>query len=156
MHDAFSSVMIVSSLAACTNNNGGEGAGTGTGTSTTVEVKNEDGTTSTVEVADTTTGTVNTETGAYEVKDLYITVDGTLTANVDNGQDAFIQQWEEAVSAKLGHDVKLHINQPDHSGYASNVAGNRSAGRWFLSGCSDHERWYVPSVRKRRSALGYG
>ena len=115
-----SSVMIVSSLAACTNNNGG--AGTDTGTTTTVEVKNEDGTTTTVEVKDTTTGEVNTDTGVYEVKDLYITVDGTLTANVDNGQDAFIQQWEEAVSAKLGHDVKLHINQPDHSGYASNVA----------------------------------
>ena len=122
-----SSVMIVSSLAACTNNNGGEGAGTGT--TTTVEVKNEDGTTSTVEVEKTTTGEVNAETGTYEVKDLYITVDGTLTANVDNGQDAFIQQWEEAVSAKLGHDVKLHINQPDHSGYASNVAQMLATGQ---------------------------
>ncbi len=60
--------------------------------------------------------------GEYELTDLYITVDGTLTANVDNGQDAFIEQWEAAVSEKLGHDIKLHINQPEHSGYSDNVA----------------------------------
>ncbi len=62
------------------------------------------------------------EAAPFELKDLYITVDGTLTANVDSGQDAFIEQWEKAVSAKIGHDIKLHINQPEHSKYGENVA----------------------------------
>ncbi len=60
--------------------------------------------------------------GEYNLTDLYITVDGTLTANIDNGQDAFVEQWEAAVSEKLGHDIKLHINQPEHSGYKDNVS----------------------------------
>jgi len=60
--------------------------------------------------------------GSYNLTDLYITVDGTLTANVDNGQEAFVEQWEKAVSEKLGHDIKLHINQPEHSGYKDNVS----------------------------------
>ncbi|WP_026528130.1 hypothetical protein [Butyrivibrio sp. VCD2006] len=61
-------------------------------------------------------------TSDYQLEDLYITVDGTLTANVDNGQDAFVEQWEAAIAEKLGHEVKLHINQPEHSGYKDNVA----------------------------------
>ncbi len=118
-----SSVMIISSLAACTNNNGGEGAGSGAAPGGSVAPGTGG------ETPTPGTGEVNEETGVYEVKDLYITVDGTLTANVDNGQDAFIQQWEEAVGAKLGHEVKLHINQPDHSGYASNVAQMLATGQ---------------------------
>ena len=113
-----SSVLVVSSMTACT---GGE---TETG-STTVEVKDEEGNTQQIEVKDTATGDVKVdEQGevSYEVKDLYIVVDGTLTATADNGQAEFVAQWEEAVGKKLGHEVKLHINQLDHSDYAGTVS----------------------------------
>ncbi len=74
--------------------------------------------------AEATTGeaAATEEAADYELTDLYITVDGTLTANVDSGQAEFVEQWEKAVSEKLGHDIKLHINQPEHSGYKDNVA----------------------------------
>ncbi len=62
------------------------------------------------------------EAGAYDLEDLYIVVDGTLTATVDNRQDAFVEQWEAAVSEKLGHPIKLHINQLDHSNYGATVS----------------------------------
>ncbi|MBR5421614.1 MAG: hypothetical protein IK115_10730 [Lachnospiraceae bacterium] len=107
-----SSVMVVGTLAAC--------GGTEAGTTTQVEVTDDQGNTTTVEVKDTATGDV-TEEGKYEVKDLHIVVDGTLTANVDNGQEAFIEQWEAAVSEKVGHEVKLTIDQLDHSDYAATV-----------------------------------
>ncbi len=64
-----------------------------------------------------------------ELTDIYITVDGTLIATVDCGQDAFIKQWEKAVSEKIGHDIRLHINQPEHSGYIENVAQLLTAGK---------------------------
>ena len=104
------STAMVASLAAC----GSE----------TAPAATTDGGQSTDTAAQTTdaTATETAEAGEYELTDLYITVDGTLTANVDNGQDAFIEQWEAAVSEKLGHDIKLHINQPEHSGYKDNVA----------------------------------
>lgn len=82
-------------------------------------------TTDTASTTEQTTEASSTEAEAaseYELTDLYITVDGTLTANVDSGQDAFIEQWEAAVSEKLGHAIKLHINQPEHSGYSNNVS----------------------------------
>ncbi len=108
-----STVMTAGTLTACTSESGG---------STEVTVTDEEGNEQTVNVADTQTGEVNEETGTYEVKDLYIVVDGTLTATVDNGQDAFIEQWEAAVSEKLGHEVHLHINQVDHSDYQNTVS----------------------------------
>ena len=113
-----SSVLVVSSMTACT---GGE---TQTG-STTVEVKDEEGNTQQIEVKDTATGEVKVDDKgdvSYEVKDLYIVVDGTLTATADNGQAEFVAQWEEAVGKKLGHEVKLHINQLDHSEYPATVS----------------------------------
>lgn len=58
----------------------------------------------------------------YVLEDLYIVVDGTVTANIENGQDAFIEQWEAAVSERLGHPIKLHIDQLDHSDYAGTVS----------------------------------
>ena len=58
----------------------------------------------------------------YNLEDLYIVVDGTVTATVDSGQDKFIEQWEAAVSEKIGHPVKLHINQLDHSDYSGTVS----------------------------------
>lgn len=105
-----SSAMVVS-LAAC-------------GSATPAEDQSapaaDNGSASTDAAAATTDATA--EAAPYELTDLYITVDGTLTANVDSGQDAFIEQWEAAVSEKLGHAIKLHINQPEHSGYKDNVA----------------------------------
>nr|MCR5596854.1 hypothetical protein [Lachnospiraceae bacterium] len=108
-----STVMVAGTLTAC----GPQG-----GETTEVTVTDEEGNEQTVNVAETQTGEVNEETGTYEVKDLYIVVDGTLTATVDNGQDAFIEQWEAAVGEKLGHEVHLHINQVDHSDYANTVS----------------------------------
>lgn len=69
----------------------------------------------------------NTETSSeseeeYVLEKLHIVVDGTLTANVDSGQDAFIEQWEAAVSEKLGHPIELTIDQLDHSDYAGTVS----------------------------------
>lgn len=110
-----STVMVAGTLAGC-------GGGQADGGSTEVTVTDAEGNETTVNVADTATGQVNTETGTYEVTDLYIVVDGTLTANEDNRQDAFVEQWEAAVSEKLGHEIHLHINQVDHSGYADTVS----------------------------------
>lgn len=67
-------------------------------------------------------------TSDYELTEVNIVVNGTLTATLDNGQDAFVEQWNKAVSEKLGHDIKLNINQIDHSGYTDAV------GRLFASG----------------------
>lgn len=67
-------------------------------------------------------------TSDYELTEVNIVVNGTLTATLDNGQDAFVEQWEKAVGEKLGHDIKLNINQIDHSGYTDAV------GRLFASG----------------------
>ena len=108
------STAMVASLAAC-------------GSSSSTDTATQSADTTATQSSDTTAtqstdASATEEAGSYELTDLYITVDGTLTANVDNGQDAFIEQWEKAVSEKLGHDIKLHINQPEHSGYKDNVA----------------------------------
>ena len=104
------STAMVASLAAC-----GSAADTGS-----TDTQSSDTSAQSGDAAATETAEAPAE--EYELTDLYITVDGTLTANVDNGQDAFVEQWEAAVSEKLGHDIKLHINQPEHSGYKDNVA----------------------------------
>ena len=96
-----SSVLVVSSMTACT---GGE---TGTG-STTVEVKDEEGNTQQIEVKDTATGEVKVDDKgdvSYEVKDLYIVVDGTLTATADNGQAEF----GDAKGSKDKADIIGHL-----------------------------------------------
>ena len=62
------------------------------------------------------------ENGEYVLETLNIIVDGTITATVDAGQAEFIQQWEEAVSEKLGHPITLKINQLDHSNYSQTIA----------------------------------
>ena len=100
------STAMVASLAAC-----GSAADTGSTDTQSSDTAAQSGD------ATATTETAEAPAEDYELTDLYITVDGTLTANVDNGQDAFIEQWEEAVSEKLGHPITLHINQPEHSGY---------------------------------------
>ncbi|MBE5824158.1 MAG: hypothetical protein E7308_08815 [Butyrivibrio sp.] len=109
------STAMVASLAAC-----GSAADTGSTDTGSTDTQSSDTAAQSGDAAATETADAAAED--YELTDLYITVDGTLTANVDNGQDAFVEQWEEAVSEKLGHDIKLHINQPEHSGYKDNVA----------------------------------
>ncbi len=115
------STSMVVSLAACGSSNQGAETATSDAAESTEAAdsakSDESGETASEETAES-----NETASDYELTDLYITVDGTLTANVDNGQDAFVEQWEKAVSEKLGHDIKLHINQPEHSGYKDNVA----------------------------------
>lgn len=62
------------------------------------------------------------ETDGYKLDAITMVVNGTLTANVENGQAEFKQQWEEAVG------VTLNIQQLDHSGYVDAV------GRLFTGG----------------------
>ena len=99
---------MVASMAAC--NNGGD-----TSASSAAPASSAQG-------GEQSSAAAPVEEAPYVLEDLYITVDGTVTANVDNRQDAFVEQWEAAVSEKLGHPIKLHINQPDHSKYADNVS----------------------------------
>nr|MCR5294615.1 ABC transporter substrate-binding protein [Lachnospiraceae bacterium] len=70
-----------------------------------------------------------TESGEYELSELNIIVDGTITATVDAGQAEFVAQWEEAVSEKLGHPIKLNITQLDHSDYAGTVSRTLTTGQ---------------------------
>ena len=105
------STAMVASLAAC--------GSTSSETTTT-----ESGDTTASQSAD---ATASTDTAAatdeeYTLETLNIVVDGTLTATVENGQDAFKEQWEKAVSEKLGHSITLNINQLDHSDYAGTVS----------------------------------
>lgn len=58
----------------------------------------------------------------YELDNINLVFDGTLTATVDAGQAEFVKQWEDAVSKKLGHDITLTITQLDHSDYAGTVS----------------------------------
>ena len=51
----------------------------------------------------------------FKLEQLTMVVDGTLTATVDNGQDAFEAQWEEAVG------IDLVIKQLDHSSYKEQI-----------------------------------
>ena len=51
----------------------------------------------------------------FKLEQLTMVVDGTLTATVENGQDAFEAQWEEAVG------VDLVIKQLDHSSYREQI-----------------------------------
>ena len=101
---------MVASLAAC--------GGTSTDNGGSTDSGNSGSTTTSTDGGNTTT----TEAEPYVLEDLYITVDGTVTANVDNRQDAFVEQWEAAVSERIGHPIKLHINQPEHSGYSDKVS----------------------------------
>ena len=103
------STAMVASLAAC----GSTGAETTTESGDTTASQSADATTQ----ADTAAAD-----GEYTLETLNIVVDGTLTATVENGQQAFKEQWEKAVSEKLGHPITLNINQLDHSDYAGTVS----------------------------------
>ncbi len=95
----------------------------------------------TVAEGSATGGEVNEETGEFELDKIVLVINGTLTATVENRQDAFEQQWEDAVG------VDLDIQQLDHSGYADAV------GRKFVAGdrmdvillSSDQYAQYAPT-----------
>ena len=55
------------------------------------------------EVVSGQTGSETTK--EYELTSIKMVVDGTLTANLDNRQDAFVEQWQEAIKEKTGKDV---------------------------------------------------
>ena len=109
------STAMVASLAAC-------GSTDASSTSTETQTADTTTTTETTTSDATTTDTAAATEEEYVLETLNIVVDGTLTATVENGQDAFVEQWEAAVSEKLGHDIKLNITQLDHSDYSGTVA----------------------------------
>ncbi len=115
------STAMVASLAACGSTDAEPATGSDSQSGGQSATESGDASAST-ESGDASASTESAPAGEYNLTDLYITVDGTLTANIDNGQDAFVEQWEAAVSEKIGHDIKLHINQPEHSGYKDNVS----------------------------------
>ena len=112
-----SSAMVVS-LAACGSSD--SSTSTTTDSSAKTETKTEASTETKTDAA--------AETSSYELTELNMVVNGTLTATVDNGQAEFEKQWEDAVSEKLGHAIDLKIQQLDHSGYIDAV------GRLFAGG----------------------
>jgi len=72
--------------------------------------------------AATTGGSVDAATGEFNLDKIVLVINGTLTANLENRQDAFVEQWEQAVG------IPIEIQQVDHSGYADAV------GRKFVGG----------------------
>jgi multiple sugar transport system substrate-binding protein/putative aldouronate transport system substrate-binding protein len=83
----------------------------------------DSGSTGTSSDAGTETGSADSgESEGYVLDKITMVVNGTLTATIDNGQEAFEEQWEAATG------VDLEIQQLDHSGYADAV------GRLFASG----------------------
>jgi len=101
---------MVLSLAAC----GGKTEESSASTETSVAASTETST-------ETSTSTETAEAAPYELTELKVVVDGTLTATEDNGQAAFVEQWNEAVSEKLGHSITMNITQLDHSSYSDAV-----------------------------------
>ncbi len=98
------SAAMVGVLAGC--------AGTETGTGTGTESAN--GGSSQAE---------QTEGGSdYQLTQINLVFDGTLTATVDAGQAEFVDQWEKAIEEKFGYHVDLNITQLDHSDYSGTVS----------------------------------
>lgn len=77
---------------------------------------------------DSAAASTEASTEAYNLEEINVVVNGTLTATVDNGQAEFVQQWDDAVSEAIGHPIKMNIQQLDHSGYTDAV------GRLFAGG----------------------
>ena len=111
------STAMVASLAAC----GSTSADT-TATTDASDTQAADTTSSDATATTTESDTAAAADESYTLETLNIVVDGTLTATVESGQDAFKAQWEEAVSEKLGHPITLNINQLDHSDYSGTVS----------------------------------
>lgn len=67
---------------------------------------------------DTAAGDADTaaDTGSgYQLEKIVMLVDGTMTADLESGQQDVEKQWEEAVG------IDLEIQQIDHSGYVDTV-----------------------------------
>ena len=58
----------------------------------------------------------NSKDGEFELDTLNIIVDGTLTATVENGQDAFVEQWEDAIHKMDEIALKYKKDIPSISG----------------------------------------
>ncbi len=72
--------------------------------------------------ANNTSGS-GTEAGSdYQLTQINLVFDGTLTATVDAGQAEFVEQWEAAIEEKVGYHVDLNITQLDHSDYSGTVS----------------------------------
>ncbi|MBR4668064.1 MAG: hypothetical protein IKO76_04830 [Butyrivibrio sp.] len=110
------STAMVASLAACGSTSADTTATTDSQTADTTATQTSDATATATETA------APAADENFVLENLNIVVDGTLTATVESGQDAFIEQWEAAVSEKLGHAIKLNINQLDHSDYSGTVS----------------------------------
>lgn len=113
---------MLTSLTAC-------GAKSGDETTPAADSSNtgasESGATTQTPTQDTAAGDKDTaaDTGSgYQLDKLVMVVDGTMTAQLDSGQQDVEKQWEEAVG------IDLEIQQIDHSGYVDAV------GRLFASG----------------------
>lgn len=68
---------------------------------------------------DSAAASTEASTEAYNLEEINVVVNGTLTATVDNGQAEFVQQWDDAVSEAIGHPIKMNIQQLDHSADSS-------------------------------------
>lgn len=101
---------MVMTMAACGNSDSGSASGSDSGANASNATTDNSG---------SATAPADEE---YVLSELHIVVDGTITATVDNGQDAFIEQWEAAVSDRIGHPIKLTIDQLDHSDYSGTVS----------------------------------
>lgn len=49
-------------------------------------------------------------------------VDGTFAADINNGLEDFVKQWDQAVSAKAGYPVHINVLQFEHTGYKEAVS----------------------------------
>jgi multiple sugar transport system substrate-binding protein/putative aldouronate transport system substrate-binding protein len=114
------SAMVVS-LAAC-------GSSSSDSSSSSSSSSDSTATSSSSSSSSDTAAATTEEAEPYNLTEINVVVNGTLTATEDNGQAEFVEQWEAAVSEKLGHDIKLNITQFDHSGYTDAV------GRLFAGG----------------------
>lgn len=115
---------MVASLAACGSDSSSTGGDSAANSSSNSSSSSGSSSSSSSGSSDSTAAA-----GEYNLQDLYIVVDGTVTATVDAGQDAFVAQWEKAVGEKLGHPIKLHINQLDHSDYSGTVSRLLTTGK---------------------------
>ncbi len=127
---------MVASLAAC---GGGDG-----GASTTPAGDNTGGSSAAAGTESTGGDTEST----YQLSELHLVVDGTITATVDNGQAALIEQLNAALSERAGYDVTVTIDQYDHSGYTDAV------GRLMVSGDLPDAMIMPASMFKQYSTTG--
>lgn len=74
--------------------------------------------------------TKNTALGSIDngVFEINFIVDGTFAADENNGLDSFVEQWDKAVSDKVGYPVHINVLQFEHTGYKEAVSRRIIAG----------------------------